>query len=263
MRRRIALIPLLLFWTAGAEPGNFRFAILGDRTGGAQPGVYERIWAEIGSRRPDFAINVGDTIEGGADELARQQWRELRPLWSRYGFPVYFTPGNHDIWSPRSLQIYKSETGRSNFYSFNYQNAHFTVLDNARTLDLADDQLAFLEHDLEQNRERNPKFVFFHVPYWIAFLKLGSGEFPLHRLARKYGVNYIVSGHGHQFVRMTRDGITYLEAGSSGALLKGQGYDGGWFYLYLWAVVMGGHVELTAQELDGKRRAVRIEDWNH
>jgi len=42
---------------------------------------------------------------------------------------------------------------------------------------------------------------------------LGSGEFPLHQLARKYGVNYIVSGHGHQFVRLSRDGIVYHGGG--------------------------------------------------
>src|SRR5258705_6514872 len=146
MGRALALSPVLLFWAAGAEPQNdFRFAIVGDRTGNAQPGIYERVWREIGLERPDFAITVGDTIEGGSDEQARSEWRALRPLWSRYGFPVYFTPGNHDIWSPRSLEIYKSETGRGNFYGFNYQDAHFTVLDNGRTLDLADDQLAFVE----------------------------------------------------------------------------------------------------------------------
>jgi Icc protein len=251
MRRALALIPVLLFWAAGAEPQNdFRFAILGDRTGNAQPGIYEQVWRKIGLERPDFAITVGDTIEGGSDDQARSEWRALRPLWSRYGFPVYFTPGNHDIWSPRSLEIYKSETGRSNFYSFNYQDAHFTVLDNGRTLDLGDDQLAFLEKDLQANRERSPKFVFFHVPYWIPFLKLGSGEFPLHQLARKYGVNYVVSGHGHQYLRMARDGITYLEVGSSGGKLKGVGEDQGWFYHYVLGTVQGAKVEFSVKKIE-------------
>ena len=267
MRRWIVAGPILLLLAAiiGAQPKNdFRFSILGDRTGAAVPGIYESIWREIGGLHPDFAINVGDTIEGASDRLAESQWRELRPIWSRYRFPIYFTPGNHDIWSEHSLDVYKKETGHSNYYSFNYQDAHFTVLDNSQTLFLSDGQLKFLEDDLKANQGRSPKFVFFHVPDWIAFLKLGSGEFPLHQLARRYGVSYVVSGHGHQFVRMTRDGITYLEVGSSGAKLKGEGFAEGWFYHHVVGVVKGSKVELSVKELDppgGRGRLIRVEDW--
>ena len=243
----------------GAAANDFRFAIVGDRTGTAIPGVYERIWREIGREKPDFAINVGDTIEGTKDDLAESEWRALSPLWSRYGFPFYFTPGNHDIWSQRSLEIYKKETGRPNYYGFNYQNAHFTVLDNSRTDDLSDGQLQFLEEDLKANRDRSPKFIFFHKPYWIAFLMLGSGEFPLHQLARKYGVQSIISGHGHQFVRMTRDGITYMAVGSSGAKLKGEGFAKGWFYHYVWADVSGPQARFIVKPLDNK--PFRAEEW--
>jgi len=206
-----------------------------------------------------------DPIEGVRDEFAESQWRELRPLWSSYRFPFYFTPGNHDIWSERSLQIYKKETGRSNYYGFNFQNAHFIVLDNSRTLDLGDDQLKFLEEDLKANRDRTPKFIFFHKPYWIVFLKLQSGEFPLHQLAKKYGVNYIVSGHGHQFIRMTRDGIAYMAVGSSGAKLKGEGFAQGWFYHHVSGVVKGNEVQLTVKELRGatsKGRQFPAADWD-
>src|SRR5712691_3502353 len=254
-----------------AEPKNdFRFSVIGDRTGAAQPEIYGRIWREIDLMHPDFVINVGDTIQGGKDELAQGQWQDLRPVWQRYNhFPLYFTPGNHDIWSDRSLEVYQKETGRPSYYSFNYQDAHFTVLDNSRTLDLTDSQLKFLEDDLKANQERRPKFVFFHKPYWIAFLKLGSGEFPLHQLAKKYGVSYIISGHGHQFVRLMRDGIVYLEVGSSGGSIKrgldrGEGFAQGWFYHHVWGLVKGSKVEFTVKEIDGpagKGRMFRAEDW--
>ena len=247
MRRLIA--SLLVVFALGAEPENdFRFAIVGDRTGGAIKGIYERIWREIGALKPDFAINAGDTIEGGNDDRAEAEWRALRPIWSRYGFPFYFTPGNHDIWSERSLKVYEKETGRKSYYSFNFQNAHFTILDNSRTLELGDDQLKFLEVDLKANQDRSPKFIFFHKPYWLAFLKLGSGEFPLHRLAKKYGVGYIVSGHAHQYMRMTRDGIVYLAVGSSGGALKGTDPSQGHFYHYIWVEVKGTKVELTVRK---------------
>lgn len=257
---------------AVTEPKNdFRFSVIGDRTGGAQPEIYGRVWREIDMLHPDFAINVGDTIQGHRDEQAEAQWRDLYPIWERYNhYPLYFTPGNHDIWNDMSLSLYRKETKRPAFYSFNYQESHFTVLDNSRTTTLENDQIRFLEQDLAANKDRSPKFVFFHKPYWIVFLKLGSGEFPLHQLAKKYGVSYIVSGHGHQFVRMTRDGIVYMEVGSSGGSMKkglerGEGFTQGWFYHHVWGQVKGSKVTFTVKELDppmGKGRMFRAEDWD-
>lgn len=247
------------------EPKNdFRFSILGDRTGGAQPQIYGRVWREVDMLHPDFVINVGDTIEGGQDAAAQAQWLELRPLFQRYNhFPLYFTPGNHDVFSDTSKTLYEKETGRPPQYSFNYEDAHFTVLDNSRTSDLTEDQLNFLAKDLEAHKDKNPKFVFFHKPYWIPLIRLGSSEFPLHKIAMKYGVKHIISGHGHQFVRMVRDGIAYMEVGSSGgtmnsALQLGHGFKEGRFYHHVWGHVKGSKVDLTVKEIDGAKGAGRM-----
>jgi predicted phosphodiesterase len=276
-RRRLAaalvigLFGGVILTRAVTEPKNdFRFSIMGDRTGGATPEVWGRVWREIDLLHPDFVINVGDTIEGGRDEVAQQQWDELRPTFVRYRhYPLYFTPGNHDVFSETSAQIYVKETGRPLYYSFNYQDAHFTVLDNSRTADLSEEQLEFLEKDLALHRDRRPKFVFFHKPFWILPLKFGSGEFRLHQIALKYGAGYIISGHGHQFVRLERDGIIYMEVGSSGGtiqrgLRRGEGFREGWFYHHVWARVQGSKVSFTVKELDGPRgkgRMFRAEEW--
>jgi 3',5'-cyclic AMP phosphodiesterase CpdA len=252
----IAAVCVLAALLAAAEPSanRFRFVILGDRTGNANAEVYARIWAEIGRERPDFVITVGDTIQGGNDATAAQEWRALRPTWERYRLPFYFTPGNHDIWSEPSRRVFERETGRPAYYGFDFRNAHFTVLDNSGSLDLSGPQMEFLARDLEQNRRRSPKFVFFHQPFWLIPVKLQSGEFPFHQLARKYGVNYVVSGHGHQFVRLLQDGVVYLEAGSAGGNLKGleigQGFAEGWFYSHLIARVEGDRVWVTVKEAD-------------
>ncbi|HVX65149.1 MAG TPA: metallophosphoesterase, partial [Bryobacteraceae bacterium] len=196
MRKTLVLVTLAVLARFAAPAGDFRFAIVGDRTGEANAAVFEQIWREIGRLRPAFAINVGDTIQGGDDVRAEAEWREAARAWSRFAFPRYFTPGNHDIWNDLSRRLYERETGRPPSYSFDYEGAHFTVLDNSSGTELSAEQLDFLERDLAAHRDRDPKFVFFHKPFWLVFLKLGSGEFPLHRLARKYGVDAIVSGHG-------------------------------------------------------------------
>lgn len=268
----LTLLTGLVASRALTEPKNdFRFSIMGDRTGGAQPQIWGRVWREVDLLHPDFIINVGDTIQGGKDETVAREWQELRPVWQRYShYPLYFTAGNHDVFSDTSRRLYEQETGRPTFYSFNYQDAHFTVLDNSRTNDLAPDQIAFLEKDLEAHQDKNPKFIFFHRPYWIALLKLGSTDFPLHRIAKKYGVEHIISGHGHQFVRIVRDGIAYMEVGSSGgtmqrALEQGHGFKEGRFYHHVWGRVKGRKVEFTVKELDGAKgagRMFRAEDWD-
>jgi Icc protein len=236
----------------GESRNDFRFCILGDRTGDAQPGVYERVWSELDSLHPDFVINVGDTIQGGNDATAQAEWAALRPLWDRYKYPLYFTPGNHDIWSTVSRGIYEKETGRPAQYGFDFENTHFTVLDNSQTEDLSDGQMQFLDRDLAAHQARDPKFVFFHKPFWLIPVKFRSSQFPFHQLVKKYGVRYVVSGHGHQYVRSVVDGIAYLEAGSSGGKLKGEGFERGWFFGQIFAHVAGAKVEMTVKEIGGR-----------
>jgi len=252
-----AALASVLAWSDAQN--DFRFSILGDRTGEAQPGVYESVWRDLNQFHPDFVINVGDTIQGGQDATAESEWRALRPIWDRYRIPLYFTPGNHDIWSPESRKIYEKQTGRRAFYSFDYQHAHFTVLDNSETENLSDQQMTFLDHDLATHQDRDPKFVFFHKPFWLIPVKFQSGAFPFHQLVKKYGVRYVVSGHGHQFMRSLLDGIVYIEAGSSGGHLRGERrFEDGWFFGLTYARVKGSNTALVMKEVDAPPAKGRI-----
>jgi hypothetical protein len=144
------------------------------------------------------------------------------------------------------------------------------VLDNSRGEILTDEQLTFLEKDLRKHKDKRPKFVFFHKPFWIAEWKKPGSGFALHQIAKRYGVEHIISGHGHQFVRIVRDGIAYMEVGSSGgtmvkAIEQGAGFKEGRFYHHVWGRVKGGRVMLTIKELDGPKgsgRMFRAEDWD-
>jgi 3',5'-cyclic-AMP phosphodiesterase len=265
---RLFVWPLAALTLAAAAPRNdFRFVILGDRTGDAQPGVYEQAWRELDALHPDFVINVGDTIQGWEDATAAPEWRALRPLWDRYRYPLYFTPGNHDIWSAASRQVYEQQTGHPASYSFDFQNAHFTVLDNSQAPDLSDelppDQMQFLARDLERNRDRDPKFVFFHKPLWLIPVKFQNSNFAFHQLVRKYGVRCVVSGHGHQFVQGELDGVTYLEVPSSGGKLKGSGDAQGWFYGLALVTVKGSSVDLSVREIGAPFGSGRVKAVLH
>lgn len=277
-RSRLASVLAVLLLSAGfairgftESPNDFHFALIGDRTGSAEPQIFGRVWNEVDLLHPDFVLNVGDTIQGGNDATAEQQWTELRPVWQKYKhYPLYFTPGNHDIWSTASRQLYERESGRAPYYSFNFQQMHFTVLDNSRTPDLNPEQLQFLEDDLKANAGRHPKLVVFHRPFWIQALRQSETAVPLHELVKKYRVDHVISGHGHQFVRMVRDGVAYMEVGSSGGtmrgkLLRGDGFTQGAFYHFVWAHVTGNQVRFAVKELSapmGQGRMFRADDWN-
>jgi len=253
----VRLLLLTLWVLAGRQSlaGTFDFAILGDRTGGAVPGVYEQIVKEIAARHPSFVINVGDTIEGLDDSTAVAQWTAIRAAWKYFGdIPFHLVPGNHDIWSTASEKIWRAQTGQAPQYSFDFNGAHITVLDNSRTDGMGPDQITFLQADLAAHASTRPKFIFFHRPFWLLPVKFQNGNFPLHQLARKYGASYVVSGHAHQFDRSEYDGVQYIMVGSSGGSLthgKGKTPDSGLqgsYFGYAWV-----HVEGAAATLEFRR----------
>jgi len=245
--RRPTTLLLLTLLVPAARAATFDFAILGDRTGGAVPGVYEQICKEIASHHPAFIINVGDTIQGYDDVNTLDEWNAVRPVWKYFGdTPFYLVPGNHDIWSPASERIWRAQSGHPPQYSFDFRGAHVTVLNNARANELEPEQLEFLESDLAAHPSQQPKFIFFHRPFWLLPVKFQNGNFALHRIVRKHHVGFVVSGHAHEFDRSEYDGVQYLMVGSSGGSLShGKGEPAantkldGVYFGYAWAHVDG------------------------
>jgi 3',5'-cyclic AMP phosphodiesterase CpdA len=255
---------LILALPCPAPAAGFDFAILGDRTGNAVAGVYEQIVKDIANHHPAFVINVGDTIEGLNDATAGAQWDAIRPTWKYFGdIPFYLVPGNHDIWSPESEKVWRAQIHRAPSYSFDFRGIHVTVLDNSRTDALSPDQLAFLESDLAAHREKQPKFIFFHRPFWLLPVKFQNGDFSLHQLARKYGVSFIVSGHAHQFDRSELQGVQYVMVGSSGgSLTHGRAaaavsVSDGLYFGYAWVHVEGPAATLEFRPVDVARQATQ------
>jgi hypothetical protein len=201
------------------ENKTLRFAIIGDRTGTAQPGIYPEIVAEVERMKPELVITVGDMIQGYTDDttLIKKEWEEylgeIKPL----TMPVYFTPGNHDIGDTLSLKFYERYIGEP-YHSFTTKGVHFICLDTGRYDTIGvfpKEQLDWLVDDLERNKNAEHTLVFFHIPYWAQTIAQDKPD-TLHKIFVKYGVDGVFSGHYHEYFNGEFDGIKYTAVSSSG-----------------------------------------------
>lgn len=260
----VAAGALAAFSATGDE---FRLAIIGDRTGEAVRGVWDQVWRETDADHPDFIVTVGDTIQGGSDGAVDAEWRQMTEMLAPYRrkYKIFFTPGNHDVWSPASAQAFEKYTKDPVHYSFDYKQAHFTILDNSRSDEMPAGELAFLRADLEKHAGQPLKFVFSHRPSWILQVVLSNPHFELHQLAKHYGVQYVIAGHIHQMLHFELEGVTYLSMASSGGHLRdGKEYAKGWFFEHTIVTVHGSSADFAIKETAspfGESRVTKPADW--
>jgi predicted phosphodiesterase len=267
----IGALVLVLIVTGGGfaalQPAtSFDFAILGDHTGEAVEGVWEEAWRETDLDHPAFVVTVGDTIQGLNDSTVETEWEEALAMLAPYRrYKIFFTPGNHDVWSQASARAYVEHTKHPLHYGFDFEQAHFTVLDDSQSDQFSAAEIAFLEKDLAEHEKQPLKFIFSHRPAWILPVVLGNPAFPLHKLALRYGVKYVIAGHIHQMLHFELDGITYLSMASSGGHLReSKTYERGWFFQHTQVKVHGDSVNFAIKELSapfGKGRVTAPKDW--
>ena len=176
------------------ENSEFSFIVLGDSnsSGGSinQPQAYQDIIQEIaGSEdKPDFVIHNGDMIagtSGTSQSLALQMWDEFEratvdPLHgNNIGF--FISAGNHDasfnstlpeayeeFWGNyENVREYDIEGNYNKYYSFEYNNSHFIVLYGSK-INVDQEQLSWLEKEINKTSEYKNTFVFSHIPLTAA-----------------------------------------------------------------------------------------------
>ena len=114
------------------DPDNFQFAIIGDRTGGANAeGTFKLAMPQLNLMHPEFVINVGDVIEGYSDDKAElnAEWDEVDAMLAVLEMPFFRTVGNHDVSGPVSQQVWRDRHGAT-YYHFVYKDVLFVVLDS-------------------------------------------------------------------------------------------------------------------------------------
>ena len=110
---------------------TFRFAIVGDRGGGANPqGTFERAMEQLNWLQPEFVMSVGDYVEGytSKPEGMNAQWDEFDSIVAKLQMPFFFVRGNHNINTSITRQAWTERRGPS-YYHFKYKDVLFIALD--------------------------------------------------------------------------------------------------------------------------------------
>lgn len=261
-----AVVAAILLAAAAPGPDSFRFVIVGDRTGEERPGVYARVLRDAAAEHPAFVVGVGDTIQGLNDATADAEWQQAEQLLaSLHRFPLYLAPGNHDIWSERSERLFRKYSGHPPHYSFDYGPAHFTILDNSRTEQFSEAELAYLEQDLKEHEKQPLKFIVSHRPSWLVNAIVGDPDFALDRIAKKYGARYVIAGHVHEMLHADFDGIAWISMASAGGHLRAsRKYEDGWFFGYAVVDASPNGAKFQIRELAapyGQGRVTTLNDW--
>ena len=122
-------------WTSedfANNPEEFQFAIIGDRTGGANvQETFKLAMDQLNLLQPEFVINVGDIIEGYADDKNEliAMWEEVESMTGSLQMPFFYTRGNHDVSFPGGKEEWLERHGPG-YYHFVYKDVLFMVLDS-------------------------------------------------------------------------------------------------------------------------------------
>jgi len=122
-------------WTSenfNNNPENFQFAVIGDRTGGSDPGgIFDRAIDQLNLLQPEFVINVGDLVEGYVNDkaAANAMWDEAEAIIDKLEMPFFYVVGNHDLGNDLMTEVWLERRGAT-YYHFIYHNVLFLVFNS-------------------------------------------------------------------------------------------------------------------------------------
>ena len=173
---------------------------------------------------PDFVLHTGDlTHLASADEFdtVDQLMKTIKTG------QVLYVPGEHDVPGDNGkgyLDRFGKNSKGEGWYSFDHHGVHFIGLVNVIDIQqnglgaLGQDQLAWLQADLQDRSSETPIVIFAHIPLWMVYPQWGwgtdDGAQALTYLKR-FGSVTVLNGHIHQTVKKVEGRMTFHTAMST------------------------------------------------
>ncbi len=233
------------------DPSNFQFAIVSDRNGGMRQGIFEKGVEKINLVMPEFVMCVGDLINGYTEDttVIAQQWDEMNQIISGLKMPFFYLPGNHDITNKVMQKEWEKRYGKR-YYSFNYKNVLFLVLDSNDDdeYNLTREQTDFALKALKENDGVRWTFIFMHHPIWTYDTGGRFQEIQTALQNRKYSV---FAGHEHRYRHEEINNANYYVLATTGAGSALLGEPFGQFDHISWITMNNNGPVMANLKLDG------------
>jgi predicted phosphodiesterase len=209
------------------------FAVIGDY--GADNENELAVANLVKSWNPDLIITVGDNnYEHGESEsidknIGKYYHEYIGNYMGVYGegspenrfFPCL---GNHDWYSMTKANPYLEYftlPGNERYYDYVVENVHFFVLDSDENepdgITSASNQAVWLKNKLSESASKFNVVYFHHAPYT-------SGEhgntIVLQWPFKEWGADVVLSGHDHEYERISVDDFPYFVVGNGGRSLR-------------------------------------------
>ena len=231
---------------------NYRFVIIGDLTGGEEPGVFAYAVERINELAPDFVISVGDLIDGYTLDtlLINKQWDVFNESVSKLESPFFYVPGNHDVANPVLFDIWKNKFGYD-YYTFKINKSLFIVLNTWEpgVSGISKVQLDNIKKDILIHPANDPVFVFTHDPFWESAHK--DGLKVLDSLFTTRNVTFFC-GHEHRYLHKTSKGKHhYMLSGIASGGTGMKGVDLGQFHNLMMVSVAPEKIRIANIQLEG------------
>lgn len=221
------------FQTAPVSKRPFCFVAFGDN-GSGPVDLAQKIAATAANSGCVGVLHVGDFTHTAAPQEYVVSLGAYASLLSRMAF--WPALGNHDVWTSQGRDwIVANQSlpcngvplgGCGRYYSFDWGNAHITVLDSNEMDELAEGSpmLEWLKRDLSTTKQPW-KIVTFHHPPFVSGRHAtdpfgGAVRQNVVPILERYGVQLVLSGHQHGYSRTLRiNGVTYVITAGGGSPL--------------------------------------------
>jgi hypothetical protein len=181
---------------------DFNFAAAGDW--GCTSDTIDTV-KNIIDKDPEVVLALGDLSYNSS----AQCWLDIiDPIADK----TMITIGNHEVDSPKKLKDYMDFFGlKKQYYSFNYQNVHFTVISTELPYEKGSEQYNFVNNDLSKTSS-DPDIdwivVFYHSLAYTSPSDTGKGNRAekelretYHPLFAQYKVDLVLQAHNHHYQR--------------------------------------------------------------
>jgi 3',5'-cyclic AMP phosphodiesterase CpdA len=177
-------------------------------------GGLEQFVLAANAQKPDFAIELGDIIDGGPD--AMRELDRILEIYHRLDCPKYYVLGNHEFNGLAREVVLAKLKLKKGYYVFDRGGFRFVVLDTvelSENSDAATEQLNWLDQQLADAAKRKKNTVVFghYPPLPEANSYLAGNAHAVCERLEKYGcVRAYLCGHIHAGGYLEQNGVHYL-----------------------------------------------------